>query len=404
MRRVLFVLGLIGIFVLIYLVVIFSNQAKLEGKVTDALTKKPLANASIKIEKTSTNSDASGRYQLFVKQNKTYSISVSARGYEGQVKKVKISKKKTSLNFALRNGTLEGDMRTNNNQAPVRGATVKIEDKKATSDKYGRFKLSSISVGKTRIRVFLREYKLLEQEVNIVGGPNKLSLVVNSTYPDPSLNKLMAEATTFQCSFKPIPPVVIRRGNPNQKKVALTIDDGWNNDDRILDLLESHHIKVTVFVIGGRGIAEKHPDWIARMDRDGFEVCTHTYSHFIITGLSDQQLTEELRKGQQVLSNVTHKQYPYMRPCGGGYDQRTLNVVAKNGYKMILWDNTLADTVKQRTTEQRIQYVLSNLRNGSIILCHFGGYNTYDALKVIVPEILKRGYKITTVSEVLEGM
>lgn len=202
-------------------------------------------------------------------------------------------------------------------------------------------------------------------------------------------------------SFDPTLPLVIESGNPNRKEVALTIDDGWGRDDRILDLLERYGITCTVFVIGGRGVAEADPEWIRRMDRDGFEVCTHTYSHYKLTDHPKEWIYEDIRKGQDVIAVVTAKRYPYMRPPGGYVNDAVRAAAAESGCHIIMWSNAFGDTDQNATVESEISAVLSRLRNGDIILCHFGGYHTYEALQRLVPEIQSRGYRFVTLSDLL---
>jgi peptidoglycan/xylan/chitin deacetylase (PgdA/CDA1 family) len=197
-------------------------------------------------------------------------------------------------------------------------------------------------------------------------------------------------------------PRIITHGNRDHPKVAITIDDGWNADSRILDLMQTYGIKCTVFVIGGRDVGETHPEWIARMDALGFEVCTHTYSHFIVTGLTQAELDKDIKKGQRVLTDSTGKIYPYIRTCGGVYTDEALEVIDDLNYKLVLWDVELRDTSANATVENQVQNVLGNIQNGSIILCHFGGYNTFEALQILIPELQNRGYEITTVSDIVK--
>lgn len=201
--------------------------------------------------------------------------------------------------------------------------------------------------------------------------------------------------------YDPKAAAVIKTGNPNRKMVTLTIDDGWNKDDRILGLLESHGIRCTVFPIGGRGVAEANPEWIRRMDRGGFEVCTHTYSHYKLTDHPEQWISDDIRKGREVIASVTGKRYPYMRPPGGFLNDAIISAAAANGCYVVMWSNSLGDTNPNITVDAEVSAVLSNLRNGDIILCHFGGYHTYEALSRLIPEIENRGYSFGTLTELL---
>ncbi len=202
-------------------------------------------------------------------------------------------------------------------------------------------------------------------------------------------------------AFDPGREMVIKRGNPDRMQVTLTIDDGWNRDDRILDLLESHGVKATVFVVGGRGVAESNPEWVARMDRAGFEVCTHTYDHYKLTDHPFEYVVEDIVKGQDVIAAVTGKRYPYMRPSGGFYNDTTVEACRAAGTYLVMWSNATGDTGEGVTADYEAATVLNNLKNGDIILCHFGGHHTYEALRRIIPEVKARGYRFVTLTELI---
>lgn len=294
------------------------------------------------------------------------------------------------LSFHLSGKVIESDT-----GRPIVSANLQADGRTVHSDRLGGYRLD-LAPGRHIIKISADGFRPLTDKIYVKKDWLDFNFKLNMTKVGAYYPANMA--------LPAVKPQVISRGNPNEKKVALTIDDGWNADDRILDLLEKNHIKATVFVIGGRGVGESHPDWIRRMDRDGFEVSTHTFDHYVLTNLSDQAIDTDILKGQEVLSKVTNKKYPYMRPSGGGYSRRVLNDVAGLGYKMVMWSNELGDTKSGITADQEVKNVLSHLSNGDIILCHFGGHHTYDALARLVPEILRRGYKITTVTDVMEGV
>ncbi len=202
-------------------------------------------------------------------------------------------------------------------------------------------------------------------------------------------------------SFDPSREVVVKRGNPDRKEVALTIDDGWNRDDRILDLLGSYGIRCTVFVVGGRGVAEADPEWVRRMDRMGFEVCTHTYDHYKLTDHPYDYIVWDIRKGQEVIAAVTGKTYPYMRPSGGYYNDSVVQACRDCSCYLVLWSNSLGDTDADATAEGEVAAVLNNLKNGDIILSHFGGHHTHEALSRVIPEVMARGYRFVTLTELM---
>ena len=63
-----------------------------------------------------------------------------------------------------------------------------------------------------------------------------------------------------------------------QKNVALTFDDGPNeNTLLVLDLLQKHQAKATFFCIGKN--IEKHPEIVQKIASEGHLVGNHSYSH-----------------------------------------------------------------------------------------------------------------------------
>jgi peptidoglycan/xylan/chitin deacetylase (PgdA/CDA1 family) len=61
------------------------------------------------------------------------------------------------------------------------------------------------------------------------------------------------------------------------------------------------------------------------------------------------------------------------------------------------WENTSAEAM--------VTNALSNVRGGSILLFHdYMGKrsNTLEAIEILIPKLLSRGYKFVTVSELLE--
>jgi peptidoglycan-N-acetylmuramic acid deacetylase len=191
----------------------------------------------------------------------------------------------------------------------------------------------------------------------------------------------------------------ISHGDRGVNKIALTFDDGYKCDTRILDFHEQRGIKATAFVIGGW--ARQNASLIRRMDGSGWEVCNHTETHPVMTKLSNDQILAEINACQSAITSITGKRYPYFRPPYGAFNERTLAVVEQAGYKNIIWGVSDGDTVKNITPQTEIAAVLNNVKNGSIILMHFGGYHTGDILPTIVDNLLGRGYRFVTTSELL---
>ena len=92
------------------------------------------------------------------------------------------------------------------------------------------------------------------------------------------------------------------------------------------------------------------------------------------------------------------------RAPGGLMDDISVsNWQAFEQYSIIYWSIDTLDWDHRAPTEIA-QKVLSTVQSGDIILMHdYIGYNspTAEALELIIPELLERGYKFVTVSELI---
>ncbi len=196
-----------------------------------------------------------------------------------------------------------------------------------------------------------------------------------------------------------VEPQVIRKLHPRHKYVAITIDDGLSYDPRLLKLLEDNHIRVTTFLLGQA--VKKNPAFVKRLNADGFEIANHTWDHANLKKLSESGINSELEKTQTAISAVTGNQAPYMRPPGGNYDTQVKTTSGALGYKLVMWSRSFADTSRSATPEQLYKNVMDGLKPGEIILCHWKGKDTYEAMVKILPELKRRGFGVVTISQLI---
>lgn len=217
------------------------------------------------------------------------------------------------------------------------------------------------------------------------------------------------KVTTFRTGddlrgiLPPAEPRVLTKGNTGLKRVALTIDDGWNADMRILDLLKSRKVKFTAFLIGGRGVAESNPGFVKAIKDAGGEICSHTYSHYVMSGKDEAFVVNEIWKSQDIITRTTREVIPYVRFSGGASDANSLAWTAREGYWVVNWSIDSRDTADGVSVDAEVAAILSNLSPGGIILCHWGGHNTYEVLARAIPEIQGQGYEVTSLTRVMEG-
>jgi len=208
--------------------------------------------------------------------------------------------------------------------------------------------------------------------------------------------------------------------------MALTLDMGGRLDPGvdILNFLIDNHVCATIFPTGAMAQTAQGQEVmeIIRAHPELFEVGNHTMHHcnlvsggggspttapcagitptadFIRSELTDAEAILEQFSGQQVV--------PYWRPPYGAVNQAVRDAAASVGYtKTFMWD---VDTIDWKpisdggpTAEQIATKVISNARDGSIVLMHLGGYETLDALAIMVPGLRDRGLLLTSLSDLL---
>lgn len=192
----------------------------------------------------------------------------------------------------------------------------------------------------------------------------------------------------------------------NEKMIALTFDDGPDPDitPQILDLLKQHNAKATFFVIGSR--LTQYPNIIKREIAEGHEVANHTDHHvYFKTTMRPEKVEHEMRALQTKIKDLTATNSPWFRPPGGYYNDSVIEIAKKLGYTVVLWSwhQDTRDWSKPGVGTI-VTKVLTNARNGDIVLLHDhagGSMQTAQALKTILPELKKRGYRLVTVSELM---
>ncbi|WP_042166495.1 polysaccharide deacetylase family protein [Paenibacillus gorillae] len=194
----------------------------------------------------------------------------------------------------------------------------------------------------------------------------------------------------------------------NEKKIALTFDDGPypETTEPILDLLKEYDAKATFFVLGNR--VRKYPDLLRREAQEGHEIANHTFNHIYFRGNTNlNTIEDEIVRTEELLVELTGKKPFLFRPPGGFYNDNTIQVAKKLGYQTVLWSwHQDTNDWRKPGVNNIVKKVLGNARNGDIVLLHDytpSSTQTVTALRTILPELKKRGFKIVTVSELING-
>lgn len=133
--------------------------------------------------------------------------------------------------------------------------------------------------------------------------------------------------------------IIHQAGNANM--CAVTFDDGPSQyTGQLLDTLQAEGVRATFFVLGRQ--AERHPDLIQRMIREGHEVGSHSYSHPNFRKLSPTEQWWQLSRTMELLQEMGVQPTSF-RPPYGKYSELTTALAADLGMSIVLWSSDSQD-------------------------------------------------------------
>lgn len=188
--------------------------------------------------------------------------------------------------------------------------------------------------------------------------------------------------------------------DPDKKLVALTFDDGPSNmnTNRILDVLEKYNARATFFIIGKR--IENHTDVIARAISLNCEIGNHTWAHSDFTKYSKSVLIESLTKVDDLVQANFGYKMRLFRPPYAAIDDNVEAASAAMGYTMVVWSGSSHDW-SVLDADKAYANCFNCAADGAIILFHDIYPSTAEAIERIVPDLIKQGYQLVTVSELI---
>jgi peptidoglycan-N-acetylglucosamine deacetylase len=202
---------------------------------------------------------------------------------------------------------------------------------------------------------------------------------------------------------QPVSAAEIAFGTTINPRIALTFDAGGPSEptSRILDILAKHHVHSTFFITGDW--ANLNPDLVRRIHNEGHEIGNHTMHHPDLRTLPDQGVCTELNQAEQVISSLTGvTTRPYYRPPYGGRDNRVRTLAAQIGYRTVYWTIDTLDWQTTATPDSITKIVMTNIKNGAIMLMHAGSQVESETLDGLMTKIEQMGYQMVTVTQVLQ--
>ena len=183
----------------------------------------------------------------------------------------------------------------------------------------------------------------------------------------------------------------------NGKRVALTFDDGPHATytKELLQGLEERNVRATFFLVGQN--VKGNEEIVSMMKENGHLIGNHTYSHVVLNEISKDAALLEIHKTSEIISEITGENPIYIRPPCGEWDEEMLYEV---DMIPVFWT---VDPMDWNRTDISgiVESVVSNVKDGDIVLMHDIFDTSVAAALEIVDELKKQGFIFVTVEEIL---
>ncbi|MEG0979866.1 MAG: polysaccharide deacetylase family protein [Oscillospiraceae bacterium] len=184
------------------------------------------------------------------------------------------------------------------------------------------------------------------------------------------------------------------------KQIAITFDAAWGADDtdEIISIFKEHNAKATFFVLGEW--VDKYPECVKALSDEGHYIASHSNTHDSLAKMNRSDIEKQLTTCNQKIQKVTGKKNKLLRAPSGDYNNNVIEVATALDMYVIQWNVDSLDY--QKLSEDEIyKRVVSNAKNGDIVLFHNDVKNTPKVLPKIIKELQSQGFELVTVDKLI---
>jgi peptidoglycan/xylan/chitin deacetylase (PgdA/CDA1 family) len=271
------------------------------------------------------------------------------------------------------------------------GDTVSVQPETGTGKAEPEEMSEPMSVsGQSEVNTGKKESAEMSEPADTSGQNAGKAESAEMSEPADTSGQLEADAGTLDAAE-------MTEGNIEEKRVALTFDDGPHRiyTAKLLDGLLERSVKATFFVIGEN--IPGNEELIARMYQEGHLIGNHTYDHVKISDMSAEDACEQVQKTSDLIRAITGEDTEFVRPPFGAWNKE---LEAPFTMIPVLWDVDPLDWTTKNTAlvEERI---LSEVEDGDIILLHDCYESSVDAALAVVDELQAQGYEFVRVDRLI---
>lgn len=208
--------------------------------------------------------------------------------------------------------------------------------------------------------------------------------------------------------LSPLFPRCLWGGDTRSKTIALSFDDGPHPSHTLplLDALDRYGVKANFFWLGC--CVERSPNIARSAYERGHWMGLHGYTHRLFPSMAPGELKHSLEQTQDAIAHacglepaLVRSRVRDVRPPVGVFTPRTLDYLHQWGYRPVMWSVVPEDWVRPGV-EVAVQRVLSQTRNGSLIVLHDGHYGGDDVVAIVerlIPQLIDQGYEFISVND-----
>ncbi|WP_426334042.1 polysaccharide deacetylase family protein [Paenibacillus silvae] len=191
------------------------------------------------------------------------------------------------------------------------------------------------------------------------------------------------------------------KSDKTDKVVYLSFDDGpGKHTPEVLDILRDAGVKATFFVLGQQ--AERKPEMIKRIHREGHAIGNHTYNHeYSELYRNFLSFWQQIKRTEDIIHSIIGIRPALVRAPGGTYghfDHTYFDLLKRGGYAVMDWNVDSGDSKRRNVPAAEIvahATAVSAGTSNALVLMHDGGAHaeTVKALPDIIHYYKQQGYR-----------